>query len=385
MSRATPQTSALAGRRVAFVLGTLDVGGAERQAMLAARHLRDRGAVVSVLGLSRPGAVLHACRDDSISCDLVRFRWPCRKSSLLRGVARLALALRRRRPELVMAYTTWANVGAGLAWRLAGSRGCVWHQRDVYALTGHRVERWAYRRCTAAVVNGAHQLAYLERSLGPRRPAPTVFPNGVTLPPARADRATWRRRLGIPDAARVACMVANFRPEKDFVSLLRAWQRLGAGAAPARVLVLAGAGEDEGRVRDLATALGIADSLRFAGQVEDITGLLQAADVSVLSTHGEGMPNAVLEAMAAGLPVVGTDVAALREALPACSHALLAPPETVDALAASLDRALTDPQLARRLGDANRTEAQRRYSVAEYCASTERLVCAQLQQRPAHA
>jgi glycosyltransferase involved in cell wall biosynthesis len=85
--------------------------------------------------------------------------------------------------------------------------------------------------------------------------------------------------------------------------------------------------------------------VRFLGRIEDVSGLLAAVDVAVLSSRSEGMPNAVLEPMAAGLPVVATDIEGVREAVGPTGVAVLAPPGDHRALANALDRALTDEAL----------------------------------------
>ena len=112
-------------------------------------------------------------------------------------------------------------------------------------------------------------------------------------------------------------MVANLHVYKDHATLLRAWQlvvpRLAATGRSA-VLVLAGRPESSApTVSALADELGIAQSVRFAGPVDDVTGLLSAVDLGVLCTRTEGSPNAVLEYMAAGLPIAGTELPAVRE------------------------------------------------------------------------
>jgi glycosyltransferase involved in cell wall biosynthesis len=121
------------------------------------------------------------------------------------------------------------------------------------------------------------------------------------------------------------------------------------------------AGRPEGRL-DILTALardlGIDERVRFAGDVDDVAGLLGASDVSVLSSPAEGCPNAVLESMAAGLPVVGTDVPGVRDALGEEQDDLLAPVGDPDRLGAALFRLCTDASLRRAVGERN-AERQR--------------------------
>jgi glycosyltransferase involved in cell wall biosynthesis len=193
----------------------------------------------------------------------------------------------------------------------------------------------------------------------------TVVPNGVVLEPPARDAAEWRQALGLGDAF-VACMVANLHRHKDHVTLLRAWATVTRGCAAAgraTVLVLAGRPDETAvGLRALAAELGIADTVRFAGAVDDVSGLLAAVDVGVLSSHAEACPNAVIEYMAAGLPVTGTALAAMRECLG--PDAPLAPVDDADALAACLVRLAGDPALRAAEAARNRARAARCYAPA---------------------
>ena len=158
----------------------------------------------------------------------------------------------------------------------------------------------------------------------------------------------------------------NFFDHKDHPTLLRAWahtsaevEKAGGGA------VLALAGRPEGRqpaYEALCRELGILDSVRFLGEVGDVTGLLSAVDVGVLSTPTEGCPNAVLECMAMGLPVVATDVPGIREVVGDARIQLLAPPGDDSALGDALGRLATDADLRRRLGERNRLHVMERFA-----------------------
>jgi glycosyltransferase involved in cell wall biosynthesis len=113
-------------------------------------------------------------------------------------------------------------------------------------------------------------------------------------------------------------MVANFRTVKDHYTLLRAWQ-LVVSSFPVNeqpVLCLAGAPQETYETtKRLARKLAISDNIRFLGQVKDVSGLLEASDIGVLTSEREGLPNAIVEYMAAGLAIVASDIAGNREVL----------------------------------------------------------------------
>src|SRR5205085_1382097 len=146
-----------------------------------------------------------------------------------------------------------------------------------------------------------------------------VIHNAVELAAPVRNRASWREALQLSERAFVACMVANIGPYKDHVTLLRAW-RLVVDKLDVRdldvALLLAGRfGDDVHNLKALAFDLGLDSSVQFLGHVDDIAGLLSAVDLGVLSSPSESSPNAILEAMASGLPVVGADNSGMREAL----------------------------------------------------------------------
>jgi len=116
--------------------------------------------------------------------------------------------------------------------------------------------------------------------------------------------------------------------------------------------------------------LKIQDKVRFAGHVSDVAGLLSAADVSVFSSRSEGCPNAVLESMAAGLPVAGTDIEGIRELVGPTGAQFLAPLEDANSLASVLLKLANDPALCARLGTENRAAVRANYDALRMCKET---------------
>jgi glycosyltransferase involved in cell wall biosynthesis len=350
----------LAGVRVAIVLKWPGLGGAERQALLLARHLRDvEGATVEVQALTdADGRAAVAFREAGIRWRGRRGRWRGSKPRTVARLARAAAALRRARPDVLLPYCDVPNVVCGLVWRYAGARTCVWSQRDTLPFTlDEAFVRRALRGSPVIVSNSEHGADFLE-SHGALRERIRVIPNGVGLAPARASRLDWRRRLGATNGDVVVTSVAHFYTRKDHVTLLEAWRRVLEGADVSRDrLTLVLAGRPEGRrelLEGLARDLGVDDRVRFAGDVEDVAGLLAASDVGVLSTSpAEGCSNAVLEKMAAGLPVVASDIAGVREVVGRDAGQLLVPPRDVDALASALAGLCADPALRVRVGRSN--------------------------------
>ena len=350
----------LEGVRVAIVLKWSGLGGAERQALVLARHLREvEGAVVEVQALNdAEGRAAELFREAGIPWRARRGRWRGSKPRTVARLVRTAAVLRGARPDVLLPYCELPNAVCGLLWRHVGARTCVWNQRDTIPFTlDEAFVRRAIRSTPVLVSNSEHGADFLV-ARGALRERVRVIANGVDLAPARASRAAWRRRLGVSEGDVVVTSLAHFYARKDHETLLAAWQRMLARADGSRdrlTLVLAGRSEGRREVLEaLAHDLRVDDRIRFVGDVGDVSGLLEASDIGVLSSPMEGCSNAVLEKMASALPVVGSDVPGIREALGGDGWPSLVPSGDPDALGSALARLCGDPDLRKRVGRQNR-------------------------------
>jgi glycosyltransferase involved in cell wall biosynthesis len=203
----------------------------------------------------------------------------------------------------------------------------------------------------------------------------TVIPNGVDIPEAmdESERTRVRAELGATPGDRLVGMVARIDQRyKDHGTFLRAVALLAAQGRPVRAAVVGdGAGRDE--LERLAADLGIAKRVAFTGFRRDAPQLCRAFDISVLLSHSEGFSNVVLEAMAAGVPVVATDLPPNQEAVENGVHGLLVPPFDEAATAAAMCRLFDHPVLVERLSRAARARAIDRFSPAAQGDATMRL------------
>ena len=366
--------STLKGRRIVFVLFNLELGGAERQALILARHLFEREqAMVEVWGFNKSGPVAESCEQIGIPWRIVPF--PLNGGSLARlfGLIRVALSLRRARPDILLPYTFVPNVVCGLIWKWTGAGACVWNQRDegVMRFVGEWA-RSAARRTPAFISNSEAGARFLREQLGVERSKISVIENGVEVTLAKEHRSAWRTRLEIDDDSFVACMVANLHDNKDHSTLLKAWKRV-VESSNGRKAVLVLAGRRDGAYKSLASLaqeLNLNGNVRFAGQVLDVPGLLSAADIGVFSSVAEGCPNGVLESMFAGLAVAGTDIEAIRSAVGSAGLQFLAPPRDEAALAASILKLANDSELRVNIGAENQQRVKARYTAARMCGET---------------
>ena len=363
--------SLLATKLVVFVFAGEVLGGAERGALDLARDLRaDYGASVHVCALDdRPGRARRVATDYGIPWTCAQVPWRGSRARKVASLARFATHVRRLRPDVLVSVTNLPNVVCGLTWRATGAALDVWTQNDVLGSTrlGDRLFRRSLQSASVVAVGALHGRDWLVQQFGVDSDRVHVLPGVVELPPPREGREVWRKRLGVDAEDLAVSMLAHFHSGKDHATLLRAWRIVAdalAAEGPRPVLLLAGrnAGTEE-KVKALAFDLDLRAHIRFAGEVDDVHGLLRASELAVLSSRSEMLPQAVTEPMAAGLAVAGTDVPGIRQAVGESEVAYLAPPGDAPALAERLLVLARDPELRARLGAANAELIRSRQSV----------------------
>ena len=262
-----------------------------------------------------------------------------------------------------------------MIWRIAGAKACFWHQRDAGLYAGmHQAYPFAVDLASAAIANSEAGASFLKEQ-GCRRDI-TVIHNGVALPPPQKTRQEWREALGIDASAPVACMVSNLSRNKKHELLLRAWRHgLDSGEIPQQALLAFAGRRDEmaAPLEVLTKTLKLEACVRFLGPVDDVAGLLNAADFGVLSSVSEGLPNAVTEYMHAGLPVVASDIPGVREALGSDRPNAFFPVDSVAGCASALGRMLADAGLRKTAGDRNRARCEEYFSSVRMQARYEEL------------
>ena len=358
------------------MLGNLELGGAERQALILARHLVDHEqAAVEVWGFNKSGPVANICERHGITWKIVPYPFKAGPSKRLTNLLKLSRLLRSARPDILLPYTLVPNVACGLIWKSTGARVCVWNQRDegLFPLDG-KFERWAVKRTSYFISNSHAGARFLTGKLNVNPGKVRVIKNGIDHHTPKLDRRAWRERLKIDESTFVACMVANLHNNKDHATLLNAWRDVVMKLEPhGRKAVLVLAGRYDGAYESLLALAGelkVDRSVCFAGYVTDVPGLLSAVDIGVFSSRSEGCPNGVLECMAAGLAVVGTDIEGVREVVSPNGFHLLASPGDAKELARIIAGLASDPVMGSTIGERNRSRVRQHYSARRMCEET---------------
>lgn len=354
--------------RVLYLVDTLNVGGTESQMAQAALRLHSTRFRVTVACLRAEGPYLELLQRAGIQ--VVEF--PKRKTLLsANGVyqlLRLARFIRRGRFHVVHAYDLWANLlGIPAAWLvrtpiIISSRRYL-ADLEWYRPWRNRIIRQIYRLSTYVVVNSdAVGELLIQRDDLPREKIRVIY-NGVDIERfARAQGNEGRLLHGMDGRRKLIAVVANMYSSVKGHAYLVAAARRVCQNLPEAMFVLIGDGPERPKVEQQVRELGLEKNFVFLGHRKDVGELLVDCDLSVLPSTAEGLPNVVLEAMAAGLPVVATCVGGTPEIIENGISGLLVPSRDPRTLAEAILRVLLDRELANRLGRAGQERVQTRFS-----------------------
>jgi glycosyltransferase involved in cell wall biosynthesis len=356
---------------IALVITDLNVGGAERSLAMLATRLEPRRWRPAVFCLGGPGQLVEVIRHADVPCEYLEVN----RRNPLQAIVRLARRLRRFKPQLVQSFMFHANLAARVAapwacwpWVIGGLRVAE-HQKRWHLV----VDRLTASLGTGSVCVSRGVLRFSCDVAGLNASRLTVIPNGIDPQPFDTAVAVPRTAIGIPDDGHVALYVGRLDPQKGLPDLLTAAERVIA-QRPAWHLALAGDGPSRPwLLEQLATHPRLREKTHWLGQRDDVPGLLKAADVLVLASLWEGMPNVVLEAMAARLPVIGTAVEGTEDLVLPGRTGWLVPTHDPEALTHALIEAVDSPERCRQYGEEGRVRVEREFSLETTLEAYERL------------
>lgn len=358
--------------RIALMLETDGPGGAETVVLQLAEELRRRGHDVMPVG---PAAASGWLGGELRARGFTPRTYVLRRALDWQCVTSLTELLRRHGTQIVHSHEFTMAVYGATAARRAGARHVItMHGGRYYAGAWRRraALRWAMARSAATTaVSGATALD-LRHTLGVPDEAVRVVPNGIEMP--RGRREIVRRELALRDDELLIVAIGNLYLVKGHGVLVRALGELEAqGNVPPWRLAVAGRGEEEASLRALADEAGIAQRVHLLGFRSDAPDILAAADLFVMPSLSEGLPLALVEAMATGLPIVASDVGGIPEVVTRDAEAVLVPAASPVALAAAIRSLLADPERRSALGAAAQRRAYRDFSVGAMADAYELL------------
>lgn len=365
--------------RVLFVIDSLGPGGAERT-LRRVVELIDQTVFecrVAVLQVREGNPVADEIRDLGVPVDLVRVD----RLRSVGGQARFLRYLLAYRPSIIHTHLEFSHTLGGIYGRLVGASpiatihtfalgrasrekkrlGLMW-----FSLRTAHIKVIAPSRAGMAHAEAVGRIS-TERML--------VLHNGVdlgTFQPDPSHRAPVRAELGIPLGAPLLVTVAILRRGKGIGDLISAMPEILESIPDARTVIV-GDGDQRVALERLAGEVGVAERVIFAGSRDDVGALLAASDVFVLPTHVDLLPTVVAEAMAAGLPVVASDVGGLGDMVEDDVTGILYPAGDIEALSRACVGLLADPRRRETLGRSGRLVAEEKFDIRKHVEALQRL------------
>jgi len=354
--------------KVLFVNSLRTIGGGERWLLEVSEALADRGHETA-FAVREGGQLGRMMKSDGRRV----LELPMRGDGDVQSIVALARWARELESDVVSVNVQRAvRIGAPAA-RAAGIRAVVERRGLLFPLKPSAYNRFVYRRLVSRVIANCEAIAadLVGTGLLPRERI-TVIPNGIDVGRVQSGGGRGFRLLSDigPDVPVVA-VVGRLVPDKGHSVAIRAFAELLKKLPGAR-LVIAGSGHLEEKLRKLAGELLPDGAVLFTGYRSDVSEVLDAADVVLVTSYREGMPHVVLEAMAAGRPVVASAVAGIPEMLEDGVEGLLVPAGSHTAAAAAVERVLYDRRFAGSLAKAASARVRREFGLRAMVDSVER-------------
>jgi glycosyltransferase involved in cell wall biosynthesis len=361
--------------RIAYVIKSMVVGGSQTHLTHVLRLLDRTRFEPTLYCLTGEGTLLDGVRALGVPVVTPAADRSFKGAALALRVAVLARALRGAHVAIVHNYLLRANLVGAVSARLArvplvlgSKRGC--HERRGLELLSAKVGN---RLADCVTVNAEAVRDFVHDNEGCPREKMVVIPSGVDTDRFRPlPIAPFKARLGLNEACTVVGVVTRMRVRKGVEEFIRAIGRLRQ-THPNAHGVIVGEVSLDASLQALVRSLGLESHLSLLGRRSDMPEVLSAFDVFVLSSHDEGMSNAILEAMAMEKPVVATDVGGTGEVVRHGQSGLLVPPKDPESLAAAIGDILSQPTRACEMGRLGRRIVEEGFSAHSMVRQMERL------------
>lgn len=365
-------------RRIFYLVDSLQIGGTETQAVELARRIPAAGYDVTLGCLRAQGPLLERLQGAPVDIREFHPKGGMDTPAGIYQLLRLSWFLKKGSFDIVHTHDLWSNLLGVPAARLAGVRAIVSSRRDLSHFDWYQGKRRRWLRRIqnmggAILANATPIRDALIAEDGFTPDKLHVIHNGVDIEKFRTGRE-GREHLfpGVGDD-KLIVLVGNMHTDVKGHPWLIASAPAVVREFPSTRFVLVGDGEQRGTFESQVASLGLERSFFFLGRRTDIPKILGCCDLAVLPSRAEGLPNAVLEYMAAGLPVIVSRVGGNAELVEDGVTGLLVPPEDSSALSVAFLRLLRDPALARRLAQSGHDFAVQNFSFERLVHEVDRL------------
>lgn len=350
--------------KVAIIAGQLVVGGAERQLYLWLANMdRERFDPLVI--------TLHPFHNDYWEKPIEALGIPLFRVAENRAkwkrLAEIIKILRPFHPAIIHGWHSFSSVYAGFAGRILGIP-CIGGIRSQYLASNKGLAVTLVKNsCNAFVVNSHTAAIAYQMALG--KTSQTIFtvPNAVLDHPMDSQnlREQFSLAYKLPMDSVWICSVGRMDPLKRFDVLLKMVDRLREEEAKFHVIII-GDGPEKVKMQHLVNSLKIDDHVSLLGEIPNAGYWMKAMDIFCFPSLSEGLPNAVMEAAAAGLPIVAWKLPFNEELLPDKRHAVLVEPENMEGMTSAVSRLIKSPDLRTQLGSSAQTHILEHFGLERY-------------------
>lgn len=309
----------LENKKIVIFICTLELGGAERQAIiLAAQLAKKTSAQVEVWSFVEGNrSATHLLDRYNVQYKSLDMQfWDKSLDQKLKNS--LIEQLTQNKVDILIPFTYWPNYFCCSIWKDTAVEVCLWNQRDEgYGIAVTENEKFAVNNASVVVGNMKGAIEYLIDTFEVQEGQTFVIHNGIEKKTLTESKRALRLKHNLPTRATVCIMSANINERKDHATLIRAWNEL-VNVKKVKDIYLLIAGKKAESYHEMKTLIdqyNLHDSVRVLDFVEKIDEFLKLSDIGILSTKMEGLPNAIMEYMAFGLPVIASDLNGSRDLL----------------------------------------------------------------------
>ena len=336
--------------KIALIIGALETGGAERQALLCAAELTKLGHETCIV-IYHP--IIEYCdiiEENSINVIEIKSRGAFRSGRIFA----MANYLRKGKYDVVHAFSGAASITMALAAKLAGTKVVLGGFRETCTETGRvRFALKSVNRLLAGWIVNSHTIAdSMVNTIGINPDKFFILHNGIAPEDFKStlSKEQSRKKLSIAENLKVVTIVARLHSIKNHRMFLQMASHVPQIHPEAHFLIV-GDGPAEKEIKEYAQSIGVDKNVRFLGRRSDIPDILAATDISVLTSDAEGFPNALIEAMSVGKPIVTTDYLGVNELVEDQVNGLIVPRGDVQSFTDAVCQLLDERDLAKKLGN----------------------------------
>ena len=365
---------------ILYIIPRPEIGGAERQLLMLMQGLDRTRFRPHVICLDGTGSLIDEYRDTAETCIVLN-----RQKAFDRHTLRALIGyIRTIRPTCVHTWLYIANLYGSIAARIAKVPHVIVSQRGLGIDPQHsKFKVWQMKafnflisKLSDHLLVNAQAVAKPMYQVGFKPNTTQIVYNGLDLNTtvSIAEQEALKQELGIYPNDLLLGTVARIDPKKDLATMLRAFAIVSKKCAQARLLIIGGGFPHYQRqLEALAQALNVDHRVDFLGFRNDPQAVLSLCDISLLSSITEGLPNAILESMALGKPVVATAVGGVTELIDHETHGQLVMPGDYRAFANAVINLIDNPDLGIQMGTAGKHKAQRQFSRQAMIQNTENI------------